>query len=123
MVREKALTLTLVHTHVREGAEIIVRIRDGKADSVRQTVLTHARLNAHNTFEAPNVVTPKTTEVKEGRETMTCVLPPTSVVRLDAQLECSGCLSLFGEDQPQRQRRPLIVAQYVCKILASGPPS
>ncbi len=85
-LREKALTLTLVHTHVREPAEILVRLRDGKADNVRQTMLTHEKLNAHNKFDEPNVVTPKSTEVKERGETIRCVLPPASVVRLDVRL-------------------------------------
>jgi alpha-N-arabinofuranosidase len=85
-VREKTLTLTLVHPHVREPAEISVHLRDGKADSVRQTVLTHEKLNAHNTFEEPKVVVPKTREVKEHGEAIRCVLPPASVVRLDVRL-------------------------------------
>jgi len=85
-VCEKTLTLTLVHTHVREAAEIIVRLRDGKANSVRQTVLAHEKLNAHNTFENPNVVSAKMMEVKEGGEAIRCVLPPASVVRLDVRL-------------------------------------
>jgi alpha-N-arabinofuranosidase len=80
------LTLTLVHTHVREPAEINVHFRDGKADSVRQTVLTHEKLNAHNTFDEPNVVVPKTTDAQKHVETIPCVLPPASVVRLDVRL-------------------------------------
>ncbi|HEY7422785.1 MAG TPA: alpha-L-arabinofuranosidase C-terminal domain-containing protein [Gemmataceae bacterium] len=85
-VCDKALTLTLVHTHVREPAEVVVRLRDGKADSVRKTVLTHEKLNAHNTFDNPSVVTPKTEEVKERGEAIKCVLPPASVTRLDVRL-------------------------------------
>jgi alpha-L-arabinofuranosidase len=85
-VKEKALTLTLVHTHHREPAGIIIRLREGKADAVRQTVLTHEKLNAHNTFDEPKVVVPKTTEVKERGETIQCALPPASVVRLDVRV-------------------------------------
>jgi alpha-N-arabinofuranosidase len=86
-VSDKALTLTLVHAHVREPAEIVVRLRDGKADNVRQTVLTHEKLNGHNTFDEPKVVTPKTTDVKERGETIRCLLLPASVVRLDVRLK------------------------------------
>jgi alpha-N-arabinofuranosidase len=85
-LREKTLTLTLVHTHVREPAEIIVRLRDGKADSVWQTVLTHEKLNAHNTFDNPNVVAPRTMEVKEHGEAIRGVLSPASVTRLDVRV-------------------------------------
>lgn len=62
-------------------------VRDGKADSVRQTVLTHEKLNARNTFEEPKVVVPKTREVKEHGDAIRCVLPPASVARLDVRLE------------------------------------
>ena len=85
-VKDKQLTLTLVHTHHREPAEIVLRLRDGKADAIRQTVLTHEKLNAHNTFDKPNVVTPKTTELKERGGEIRCVLPPASVTRLDVRL-------------------------------------
>jgi alpha-L-arabinofuranosidase len=85
-MKENTLTLTLVHTHVGEPAEIVLRLRGGKADSVRQTALTHEKLNAHNTFAEPKVVVPKTKEVKERGEAIACVLPPASVVRLDVRL-------------------------------------
>jgi alpha-N-arabinofuranosidase len=84
--KEKALTLTLVHTHHHEPAEILIRLREGKADAVRQTVLTGEKLNAHNTFDEPKVVVPKTTELKEHGEAIKCVLPPASVVRLDVRV-------------------------------------
>jgi alpha-N-arabinofuranosidase len=85
-VKEKELTLTLVHTHVKEPAEISVRLRGGAADSVRRTVLTHEKLNAHNTFDEPNVVVPKTAEVEGHGADLRCVLPPASVTRLDVRL-------------------------------------
>ncbi|HEY7314223.1 MAG TPA: alpha-L-arabinofuranosidase C-terminal domain-containing protein [Gemmataceae bacterium] len=85
-MKDKALTLTLVHTHGKEPAEITLRLRDGKADAVRQTVLTHEKLNAHNSFDEPKAVVPKTTEVNERGEAIKCVLPPASVVRLDVRL-------------------------------------
>jgi alpha-N-arabinofuranosidase len=85
-VKEKELTLTLVHTHVNEPAEIAVRLRGGAADSVRQTVLTHEKLNAHNTFEDPDVVVPKTAAVEGHGPEVRCVLPPASVSRLDVRL-------------------------------------
>jgi alpha-N-arabinofuranosidase len=85
-VRDKQLTLTLVHTAARESAEIIVRLRDGKPESVRQTVLTHEKLNAHNTFDDPNAVKPTSREVKAQGEEIRCILPSASVVRLDVKL-------------------------------------
>lgn len=85
-IKDRQLTLTLVHTHHREPAEIVLRLRDGKAEGVRLTVLTHAELNAHNTFAHPDVVKPKETEGKERGESIKVVLPPASVTRLDVRL-------------------------------------
>jgi alpha-N-arabinofuranosidase len=85
-VKEKELTLTLVHTHLKEPAEIMVRLRGGAADSVRQTVLTHEKLNAHNTFEEPTAVVPKTAAVAGPGAEVRCTLPPASVSRLDVRL-------------------------------------
>ena len=80
------LTLTLVHSHAAEPLDVSIRLRDGAAESVRQTVLTHERLNAHNTFERPDVVVPKTTTVDARGGSPRCTLPPASVTRLDIRL-------------------------------------
>ena len=55
----KEVALTLVHTHATEPAEILVRLKGGEAEHVRHTVLTDLQLNAHNTFERPDSLTPK----------------------------------------------------------------
>src|SRR5262249_37069458 len=52
-------TLTLAHLHASEPAEVVIRMRGGAAREVRHSVLSHRELNAHNTFERPDVVTPK----------------------------------------------------------------
>lgn len=85
-LKDKELTLTLVHSHSREPAEITIRLRGGAADAVRQTVLTHESHSAHNTFDKPNVVVPKTTALAGRGPTVRCVLPPASVTRLDVRL-------------------------------------
>jgi alpha-N-arabinofuranosidase len=84
--RNKDVTLTLVHTHASEPAEITIRLRGGAAASVSQTVLTHAELNAHNTFEQPNVVVPSTAQTKLHGEELRCTLAPASISRLDITL-------------------------------------
>jgi alpha-N-arabinofuranosidase len=80
------LTLTLVHTHAGEPAEVAIRLRGGSAASVKKTTLTHKELNAHNTFEHPAVVvsTREATDLR-GQE-LRCVLAPASVTRLDVSL-------------------------------------
>jgi alpha-N-arabinofuranosidase len=85
-VKGKDLTLTLVHSHASEPAEIDIRLRDGSAAGVRQTVLTHDSLNAHNTFDHPDVVTPKAEELKTQGASLRLELRPASVTRLDIHL-------------------------------------
>jgi alpha-L-arabinofuranosidase len=86
-VAGKALTLTLVHTHAEEPVEVEIRLRGGSAGEVRRTVLTHAELNAHNTFERPEVVTPRVEKALDAAgETLRVTLAPASVTRLDVRL-------------------------------------
>src|SRR5207249_2248367 len=86
-IKDKDLTLTLVHTHISEPAEISIRLRDGKpAEGIQQTVLTHEKLNAHNTFENPKEVMPKTTTLKSSGPSIKCVIPAASITRLDLKL-------------------------------------
>jgi alpha-N-arabinofuranosidase len=83
---DAGLTLTLVHTHATEPAEVTVRLRGGAAGAVRQTLLTHESLNAHNTFEHPDEVTPRTIETELRGAAFVCKLPAASVTRLDVKL-------------------------------------
>ena len=53
---------------------------------VRHTVLTHAELNAHNTFERPDVVTPKTSTLEARGAELRCKLPAASVNALEIRL-------------------------------------
>jgi alpha-L-arabinofuranosidase len=86
-LKGKDLTLTIVHTHVQDPAELLIRLKGGAiSDEIRQTVLTHDKLNAHNTFENPNVVMPRTESVKRNGPGLKCVLPPASITRLDIKL-------------------------------------
>ena len=86
-VKGKDLTVTLVHTHVTKLVEISIQLRDGKAsEGIQQTVLTHEKLNAHNTFENPNQVMPKMTTLKSRGSSIKCVLPPASITRMDLRL-------------------------------------
>ena len=86
-MKGKDLTLTLVHTHVTEPAEVSIQLRGGAAsDAIRQTVLTHENLNAHNTFENPHEVVPKAVTLKPSGSAVKCTLPPASITRLDWRL-------------------------------------
>jgi alpha-N-arabinofuranosidase len=90
-VHDKNLTLTLVHTHVKEPAEVSIHLRNGPAanapaSEIQQTTWTHEKLNAHNTFEIPNIVMPKTVTVKPIGSSLKCLLPPASISRLDLRM-------------------------------------
>ncbi len=79
-------TLTLVHTHASEQAEVTIRLRGGAARVVAQTVLSHRELNAHNTFDRPETVVPRSTVTELRGAELHCVLPPASVSRFDLTL-------------------------------------
>lgn len=80
------VTITLVHTHATEAVEAAINLRGGSAAGVTTTTLTHASLNAHNTFDRPDVVKP-TTEAPDLRgESIRLVLPPASVTRIDVRM-------------------------------------
>ncbi len=84
----KNATVTLVHTHATEPAEVLLRIKPGAASRVQHSVLTHDLLNAHNTFAQPGTVLPTACpsqpRIVEGE--IRCIMPPRSVNRLDIQL-------------------------------------
>jgi alpha-N-arabinofuranosidase len=84
--RDKDVTVTLVHAEAEQPLEFAIRLRDARADRVRQTVLTHGQLHAHNTFENPNEVVPRETATSLEGSTLVVSLPPASVVRLDIHL-------------------------------------
>jgi alpha-L-arabinofuranosidase len=49
-------------------------------------VLTHHELNAHNTFETPGAVAPKTEPLALSGAELRCTLAPASVTRFDDKL-------------------------------------
>ena len=82
----KTATITLVHSHASEPLEVEVRLKGGEAASVRQVVLTHEDLNAHNTFDAPDVVAPVASATESRGRAFRVALAPASITRLDVTL-------------------------------------
>ena len=80
------VTLTLVHSHVSEPAEVAIRLHAAKENEVRQTVLTHKKLNAHNTFDHPREVVSKSSQLDLSGSRLCLVLAPASINRLDIWL-------------------------------------
>ena len=80
------LTVTLVHSHASDPAAVTIRLGGGSAVNVRQTVLTHQTLNAHNTFDKPDEVIPHSSSTPLVGSTFVCHLVPASINRLDIRL-------------------------------------
>jgi alpha-L-arabinofuranosidase len=80
------LTLTLVHSHASEPAAVSLRLGGATAVSVGQTVLTHETLNAHNTFDKPHELVPKSSTTSLTGSSFVHQLAPASVTRLDIRL-------------------------------------
>jgi alpha-N-arabinofuranosidase len=60
-VKEDVLTLSVVNPHVNEPVEATIELRGGRGLRASATVLSHADIHAHNTFEAPDTLKPQTT--------------------------------------------------------------
>ena len=80
------LTLTLVHSHASDPAAISLHLGIATAVSVRQTVLTHEKLNAHNTFDKPDELVPKSSATGLTGSSFIYQLAPASITRLDIRL-------------------------------------
>jgi alpha-N-arabinofuranosidase len=85
-LHEKTLVLTAVNTSVRDPIETQVLVHGAQISAGEGLVLTHADLQAHNTFQDRESVVPKTVklEIKNGSAILR--LPASSVVRLQLQL-------------------------------------
>jgi alpha-N-arabinofuranosidase len=85
-LKGKTLTLTAAHTRHNAPTETAVRLQGAKIKSVKATVLTHADIRAHNTFDRPDVIRPREEPVSAGASEFTMNLPPASVVKFAIDL-------------------------------------
>jgi alpha-L-arabinofuranosidase len=84
-IREKTLTITLVHTHAEQPVEAVIKLGTGaEAASATATVLTHKQLNAADAFATPRAVVPRELAMPDTGSAGQLVLqvPPASVIRL-----------------------------------------
>jgi len=54
------LTLSIVNTHANLPAEAVIDLQSASLSQASVSVLTHSELTAHNTFESPQTVRPRT---------------------------------------------------------------
>jgi len=85
-LRGKTVTLTLVHTRHDTPAERTIRLRGASAKSVQMTVLTNSDLRAHNTFDAPHTVEPRTGTLSASGAEFSVKIAPASVTKLEIEL-------------------------------------
>ena len=82
-----ALLLTLVNPRLAVPLEVEVTLRDGaEARDGAATVLTHEDCHAHNTFDAPETLAPRSSPVKASGRQFTLTLAPQSVTALSLRL-------------------------------------
>jgi len=82
----KTLVVTVVNTHAREPRAAEVSLRGGEAKSVQVMVLTAPDIHAHNDFDHPNAVVPKTEQAGVSGSRFTWTFPPASVSKLEITL-------------------------------------
>lgn len=82
-LKGKELFLTVVNPAVSDPRETEIVIRGAKATSATATVLTASDIHAHNTFDQPQAVVPRSRELKEAG---IFTFPPASVTGLRFQL-------------------------------------
>jgi alpha-N-arabinofuranosidase len=82
----KTLVVTAVNPHVSESTVAEVSLRGGEAKSAQVTVLTAPDIHAHNDFDNPNSVVPKTEPASVSGSRFTWTFSPASVTKLEIEL-------------------------------------
>ena len=84
--KEKKLVVTVVNPNVKEECTTELVLRGASALSGRATVLTHAGIHAHNTFEHPDAVQPTESPANVSGSRFTWTFNPASVTKLEIEL-------------------------------------
>ena len=82
----KDLAITVVNPDVSQPRETEISLLGGEAVSGRATVLTNTDIHAHNTFDAPDVVRPRSEDWKPGGRNVHYAFAPASVTLLEIKL-------------------------------------
>jgi alpha-N-arabinofuranosidase len=85
-MRDKTLTVTVVNPHATAARECAIVVRGGEVKNVEATTLSSTDLRAHNSFEQPNALAPRSGAVAlRGRE-LVHAFAAASVTRLQLTL-------------------------------------
>jgi alpha-N-arabinofuranosidase len=85
-LKGKTLVVSLARPDTKEALIVDIRPRGATIRSGRITTLTNSVLNAHNTFEQPNLVRPTTRDLKISAGGLTVELSAASVNVLELTL-------------------------------------
>ena len=85
-VKEKQLTLTVTNPHMSERRETEIFIRGARIASATARVLSASDVHAHNTFENPRAVEPRSESVSVKNDTLSFNFAPSSVTLLQLNL-------------------------------------
>jgi alpha-L-arabinofuranosidase len=85
-LRGKELALTVVNPDVSQSREASIELLGSQMAAGRVTVLTHSDIHAHNTFENPEMVRPRSEELKGSGSSIRYTFSPASVNLLQITL-------------------------------------
>ncbi len=85
-LKGRTLTLSVVNPNATAPLETTIDLRGGRARQAAATVLTHADIHAHNTFDAPSTVRPVTTTLAPTGGEWRYTFAPASVTVLRIEL-------------------------------------
>ncbi len=81
-LRDGTLTASLVNTHAEEPLVVALTLYGGNGTIETRSTLASNSIRAHNTFDTPNLVTPRIEHPDEAVNGARVVLPPASVTVL-----------------------------------------
>jgi alpha-L-arabinofuranosidase len=86
-LKGSTLTLTVVNQKIGRPAETQIKLSGASAILVRQTLLTHSDITAHNTFDSPlNLVLSEPIVLPQRGEMLNYTFAPQSITRLEMSL-------------------------------------
>jgi len=85
-LKDKTLTLTVVNPSASDALAAEIVLRGGQAASGSADVLAHEDIHAHNTYDAPETVAPRTQALQASGSRLAFSFAPASVTRLSLQL-------------------------------------
>jgi alpha-N-arabinofuranosidase len=85
-VKGKDLTITVVNPDVAQAREASIDLLGGGMASGTATLLTHSDTHAHNTFDTPDAVRPRTEALKGSGSSIRYSFAPSSVTLLQIKL-------------------------------------